>query len=127
MQVARIILRVLMGLLFILAGAIAFFIAPPQQPGLAGALSDALYRSHWSLFVGVVQIVLGVLFVANRYVPLAIVCLFAFLYNSFAFHFGTSPAFLPLPIVIGALAVFVGWPYREVFAPLFRSRLADHS
>ena len=78
-------------------------------------MSDALYRSHWSLFIGFAQIVIGALLVSNRYVPLALVMLFAFLYNSFAYHFGTSPMFIVLPLVVGALAVFIGWPYRAAF------------
>ena len=122
MQLTRTIVRILIGLLFLFAGVVTFLIAPPPQPGLAGALSEALYRSHWSLFVAFAQIVVGGLFVANRYVPLALVILLAFLYNSFAFHLGTSPLFLWLPVIIAALAVFVGWPYRAAFAPLFRAR-----
>lgn len=122
MQLARTIVRILIGLLFLFVGVLTFFIAPPPQPGLAGAVSEALYRSHWSLFVAFAQLVIGGLFVANRYVPLALVMLFAFLYNSFAFHLGTSPVFLPLPVIVSLLAVFVGWPYRAAFAPLFRAR-----
>ena len=122
MQVVRTIVRILIGLLFILAGATAFAFAPPPQPGLAGTVNDALYRSHWSLFVAFAQIVIGVLLVANRYVPLALVMLFAFLYNSFAYHFGTSPALLPIPLIVVALALFIGWPYRTTFAPLFRAK-----
>lgn len=122
MQLARTIVRILIGLLFLFAGVMTFFIAPPHQPGLAGTVSEALYRSHWSLFVALAQIVVGGLLLTNRYVPLAIVILFAFLYNSIAFHFGTSPVVLPLPVIIAALAVFIGWPYRTAFAPLFRAR-----
>ncbi|HZZ64188.1 MAG TPA: DoxX family membrane protein [Candidatus Baltobacteraceae bacterium] len=121
MQVLRTIVRVLIGLLFILAGVMTFFIAPPPQPGLAGAVSEALYHSHWSYFVAAAQLVLGVLLVTNRYVPLALTLLFAFLYNSFAYHLGTSAFLLPIPIVIAALAVFIGWPYRAAFAALFQA------
>ena len=122
MQLARTIVRILIGLLFFFAGVMTFFIAPPPQPGLAGTVSEALYRSHWSLFVAFAQIVVGGLLLTNRYVPLALVILFAFLYNSFAFHFGTSPVVLPLPIIIAVLVVFIGWPYRAAFAQLFHAR-----
>ncbi len=122
MQVARTVVRILIGLLFVFAGVMTFVIAPPPQPGLAGTVSEALYRSHWSFFVAFAQIALGALFLWNRYMPIALVILFAFLYNSLAFHLGTSPAFAPVPIVIAALAVFVAWPYRAAFAPLFRAK-----
>jgi hypothetical protein len=122
MNITRTIVRVLIGLLFIFAGVLTFLIAPPPQPGLAGAVNDALYRSHWSLFVAFAQIVLGVLLVTNRYIPFALVILFAFLYNSFAYHLGTSPIVLAIPIVVAALAVFIGWPYRAAFSALFTAK-----
>lgn len=124
MLIARAIVRVVIGLLFVLAGVMTFLMAPPPEPGLAGTVSDALYRSHWSFFVAFAQIVLGVLLVINRYVPLALIVLFAFLYNSFAYHLGTSPAVLPIPVVIAALAVFIGWPYRSAFSALVRAKRA---
>lgn len=132
MQTLRTIARVLVGALFVFAGVMTFLIAPPPQPGLAGIVSDALYRSHWSFFVAFAQIVLGVLLVTNRFVPLALTMLAAFLYNSFAYHLGTSPAVLPVPIIILALAVFIGWPYRAAFSGLLRAKretepIAHHS
>lgn len=122
MQLARTIARVLVGLLFVLAGVVPFLMAPPPQPGLAGVVNDALYRSHWSQFVGFAQIVIGALLLANRYVPLALMMLFAFLYNSFAYHIGTSPIALPLPILVTGLAIFIGWPYRRAFSAFFRAK-----
>ena len=122
MNILRTIVRVAIGLLFIFAGVLTFLIAPPPQPGLAGTVNEALYHSHWSLFVAVAQIVLGVLLVTNRYIPLALAMLFAFLYNSFAYHLGTSPVVLPVPIIIAALAVFIGWPYRAAFSELLRAK-----
>ena len=122
MQILRTIVRTLIGLLFIFAGVMTFLIAPPPQPGLAGSVNNALYHSHWSLFVAFAQIVLGVLLVTNRYVPLALVILFAFLYNSFAYHLGTSPYVLAAPIIIAALAVFIGWPYRAAFSAALHAK-----
>lgn len=122
MQILRTIVRTLIGLLFIFAGVMTFLIAPPPQPGLAGSVSVALYHSHWSFFVAFAQLVLGVLLVTNRFVPLAVIILFAFLYNSFAFHLGTSLYVLPIPIIIAALAVFIAWPYRATFAPLLQPK-----
>lgn len=122
MQIVRAIVRILIGLLFLFAGVMTFLVPPPPQPGLLGSVSEGLYLSHWSLFVAFAQIVVGVLFLANRYMPLALVILFAFFYNSFAFHLGTSPMFAPLPIIGIALAVFIGWPYRRIFAILLQAK-----
>ena len=120
MIIATTIARILLGLAFVLAGLVPFvFPSPPPQPGLAGSVNHALFASHWMLFVGFAQVLIGVSFLSNRFVPVALIMLAAFLYNSFAFHLGTSPALLPLPLVATALGVLVALPYRTLFAPIF--------
>lgn len=111
--------RILLGLLFVLAGAAAFFIrnAPPQ-PGPAGAFNTIFIHSHWSLFVGAVQLAIGMLFLANRFVVVALIMLAAFLYNSFAFHITMAPSGLPAPILVLALGVAVSLQHRPAFAAL---------
>ncbi|MGZ3505447.1 MAG: DoxX family membrane protein [Vulcanimicrobiaceae bacterium] len=120
MNIATTIARILLGLIFTAAGASAFFMStPPPQPGLAGAFSDIFFRSHWVLFVGAAQLMLGVLLLINRFVPIALIVLAAFLYNSFAFHITMAQSALPAPIVVTALWLLVALKYRALFAPLF--------
>jgi putative oxidoreductase len=120
MNVITAIARVLLGVVFVLAGVSAFvFTTPPHLPGLAGAFNDAFVRSHWSMFVGAAQIALGALLVANRYVTVALVMLAAFLYNSLAFHITMMPSGLPMAIAIAILWLLVSWSHRESFKTLF--------
>ncbi len=42
MELVRVVVRILIGLLFVLAGVVTFLVAPPPQPGLAGAVNEAL-------------------------------------------------------------------------------------
>lgn len=120
MTIASTIARVLLGLLFVLAGVVPFvFPAPPPPPGLPGTVSHALFASHWMQFVGFVQFLIGISFLSNRFVPVALIMLAAFLYNSFAFHLGTSPALLWLPLLVTVLWLLVALPYRALFAPIF--------
>lgn len=121
MHIVRIVVRVLIGALFVLGGVASFF-APPPEPGLAGAFADLFYRSHWGQIVGLAQIALGILLISNRYVPVALIILAAFLYNSVAYHLTTSPMVLPVPLAIAALGVWLAWPYRGAFAALFSAR-----
>lgn len=112
--------RIILGILFIAAGASAFFISsPPPLPGLAGAFNDVFFRSHLVLFVGAAQLALGVLLVINRFVPVALIMLAAFLYNSFAFHITMAPTSLFAPVIVLALWYLVARRYRALFAPLF--------
>ncbi len=116
------IARILLGLLFTFMGASAFFISsPPPLTGMAGTFNDVFIHSHWSLFVGATQLVLGVLFLINRFVPIALIMLAAFLYNSFAFHITMFPSALPAPLLVLVLWLSVALKYRPVFAPLLEA------
>jgi putative oxidoreductase len=121
MTIAATIARILLGLLFTFAGAAAFFVTnPPPMPGVAGEFVAASYHSHYVLFVGFAQLVFGVLLLANRFVPLALIMLAAFIYNSFAFHVTMAQSGIFAPVTVTALWVLVALPYRAVFSPIFR-------
>jgi putative oxidoreductase len=121
--IASTIARILLGLAFVLAGLVPFvFPSPPPQPGMAGIVNHALFASHWMLFVGFAQLLIGISFLSNRFVPVALIMMAAFLYNSFAFHLGTSPALLPLPILATGLWLLVALQYRALFAPIFAAK-----
>lgn len=119
MNILRMIVRIIVGLAFVAFGLMGLLIPPQPMPGLGGVLATALHDSHWTMFVSAAQIVAGLTFIAGRFVPLGVTILFAFLYNSIAFHTGTSPMLLPMPIVVGLLLIFIAWPYRQLFAQLF--------
>lgn len=121
MNIAATIARIALGLLFTFAGVMAFVItSPPPEPGLAGAFNTLFVHSHWALFVGAAQAVIGVLLLANRYVPIALIMLAAFLYNSFAFHITMAPGALFAPVIVLVLCVPIALKYRSAFAQLVR-------
>ncbi|MDQ2872674.1 MAG: DoxX family membrane protein [Candidatus Eremiobacteraeota bacterium] len=123
MNIVRIVARIFLGIVFLVAGGFSFFISnPPPQPGMAGAFNTIFVHSHWSLFVGAAQVVIGVLLLINRYVPLALTLLFGFVYNSFAFHITMAPIALPAPVLVTILGLTVAWPYRALFAHLFAAQ-----
>ena len=120
MQIAATVARLVLGIVFVVAGASDFFISsPPPLPGLAGAFNDVFFKSHWVLFVGAAQLTLGVLMLINRFVPVALIMLAAFLYNSFAFHITMLQSALLAPVVVFVLWLLVALRYRQLFAPVF--------
>ena len=124
MSIASTIARILLGLVFGLVGiAEVVFSSPPPQPGLVGVVNNALYSSHWMWFIAFVQVLIALSFLTNRFVPVALIMLAAFLYNSFAFHLLTSPIFLPIWFVATVLWFIIAVRYRAVFAPIFRARV----
>jgi putative oxidoreductase len=124
-SIAATVARVLLGLLFLVAGLSGFVFfhnPPPAPPGLAGAFQDVFFRSGWVLFVDGMEVIAGALLLTNRFVPLALVILAGLLYNIYAFHITMAPAGLPAPIIATALWLLVAWPLRSYFAPLFAAR-----
>jgi len=119
MNTVTTIARILLGLLFTFAGVLPFIMTgPPPQPGLAGTFNAVFFQSHWVLFVGAAQVVIGVLLLVNHFVPIALIMLAAFLYNSFAFHATMAPSALPAPFIVLVLWLIVAAQYRSRLAAL---------
>lgn len=109
--------RLLLGIgLAFAGGGMYVFGNPPPQPGLAGQFDAVFFASHYALFVGAVQLAIGVLLLLNRLVPVALIMLAAFVYNSFAFHATMAPGSLWAPFVLIALALPTALHYRAAFA-----------
>jgi putative oxidoreductase len=120
MRTMSVIARILLGLIFTVAGLAPVFVgSPPPMPGLAGVLNTALYQSHWMYAISLAQLIAGVLLLLNRYVPVGLLILAAFLYNSLAFHALLMPATLPVPMLVAVLWLIACLPYRKQFGALF--------
>jgi hypothetical protein len=116
--------RIVLGLLFILAGASGFALInnPPPMPGLAGAFQDVFFKSHWVLFVDAVQVVAGVLLLANRFVPVGLMMLAAVIFNILVFHITMMPSGIVPGLIALLLWFVVARQYRSLFAPLFAAQ-----
>jgi len=114
--------RIVLGLIFFASGLSGFVLIahpPAAPPGLAGQFQDVFFRSYWVLFVDGVELLAGLLLLANRYVPLALAVLAAVIANIIVFHVTMAPLGLPIAAVVAALWATVATRYRSSFAPLF--------
>jgi len=121
MKVTSTISRILLGLVFLAAGASGFFLMvnpPPMPPGLAGEFQSVFFRSGWVLFVDSVELIAGALLLANRYVPLALTLLGAVIANILVFHMTMMPAALPVALFVTLLWTIVALRFRSSFASL---------
>ena len=117
MKIVTTATRLLLGAgLAFAGGSMYFFGNPPPEPGLAGQFDAVFFASHYALFVGAAQLTIGVLLLLNRFVPVALIMLAAFAYNSFAFHATMAPSSLWAPFVLMALALPTALRYRAAFA-----------
>ena len=125
MKIVSTICRYLLGVLFLvfgLNGFLHFIPQPPPPPGLALDYFMVLLKSHYLVLPFVLQIVGGVLLLADRYVPLALVLLGPVIVNILMFHALMAPAGLPPGVVAAVLWLVVFMRHRAAFAGVFAAR-----
>jgi putative oxidoreductase len=125
MATARTILRILLGLIFLVFGLNLFlhFMPNPPEPPAAADFLGALFKSGYLFpLLGATQVVAGVLLLIGMMVPFALLLLAPVIVHILMFHLFLAPAGLPVALVVVVLEVILAWMYRDAFAPLFSAR-----
>src|SRR6202048_5551143 len=124
MKIASVIARVLLGLIFLVFGLNGFlhFIPMPPPTGIAGQFFASIFASHYWVVIFGVQILGGLLLLANRFVPLALVLLGPVIVNIFFFHALMAPAGLPMAIVVVLLWALLAVRNTQHLAGIFVQR-----
>ena len=124
MKTASIIIRVVLGLIFVTFGLnmfLNFIHMPPPPEGPAREFMTALFMSHYVYVVGALQVVGGLILLSGRWIPLGLTLLGPVIVNILCFHLLMAPAGLPMAIVVSLLALFLLWRYREHFAGVVKN------
>ena len=126
MKIAVIIVRTLIGLLFLFASATFFLnIAPPPE-GLTGNTKiffDGLAASGYILPVSkVFELLCALAFLSGRFVALAVVLIFPIVLNILFINAIHLPSGLPIAIPIFLGVLFLAYSEREKYAPLFEAK-----
>src|ERR1700687_6454901 len=105
MKIVSLIARILLARIFLVFGVTGFlhFIPMPPPTGVAGQFFGAIFASRYWVVVFGVQTFGGLLLLANRFLPFALVLLGPVIVNIFFFHALMAPAGLPLAIVVVVL------------------------
>jgi putative oxidoreductase len=122
MKIAMIIVRTLLGLLFLFASVTYFFnlITPPPLEGPIKAFNEGLAASgYFFTLLKVTELVCAVLLLTGRFVPLALVILAPIIVNILMVHLVIERSGLPIAIFAVLAAAFLAYCYREAFKPLF--------
>jgi uncharacterized membrane protein YphA (DoxX/SURF4 family) len=122
MSIAKLILRSLLGLTFLVFGLNKFlhFIPNPPEPAAAMDFFGALFKTGYFLpLLATTEVFSGILLLTGLMVPLALVLLAPVIVNVFMFHLFLAPDGLPIAVVIVALEAVLAWMHRDAFAPLF--------
>lgn len=125
MRIAVIIVRVLVGLLFLFASITYFLnlIPAPEQTGNAKIFNDGLAASGYIMpVVKVFELLCGLAFVTGWFVPLAVVVIFPIVLNILLVHTYLIPEGLPVAVVLFAAILFLAYAHREKYEPLFEAK-----
>ena len=124
MKTASAIARYLSGVIFLVFGLNGFlhFIPLPPPSGVAGQFMGVLFVSHYLTLIFALQVIGGVLLLANRYVPLALAILAPVIVNILSFHALMAPSGLPLALFVTVLWTLVFVHVWTAFAALFQAR-----
>jgi putative oxidoreductase len=122
MKIATIIVRVLLGLAFVVFGSNIFlhFIPAPPMQGPAADFAGTMMNTGYMYVVGALQVAGGLLLLLGRFVPLGLTLLGPVIVNILCFHLFIDRSGLPVAAVVSALALFLLWHYRANFAGLVK-------
>jgi putative oxidoreductase len=126
MKIVTLIARILLGLVsvvFGLNGFLNFLNMGPMPTGLAGQFMIALFLSHYYWVVAALQIAGGLLLLANRFVPLALVLLGPVIVNILCYHVFLNHAGAPPAIVVTVLWFIIFYANRQHFSGIFVQRV----
>jgi len=124
MKTAMIIVRTLMGLLFLFASITYLFnlITPPEPTGAMKTFSSGLEASRYLMpTVKVIELICGLAFVSGRFVHLAAVLIAPIIVNILLVHAFLAPEGLPIAVFLVLANLFVAYHHRESYKPLLKA------
>lgn len=126
MKIAVIIVRLLVGLMFLFA-SITFFLGvgqtPPDFTGSTKTFFDGIAASGYILpVVKVFELLCGLAFVAGRFVALAVVLIFPISLNILFINAIHMPAGLTIAIPLFLGILFLAYADREKYSGLLEAR-----
>jgi len=120
-----IIVRTLMGLLFLFASIAFLFklITPPPMEGVTKTFNEGLNSvGYFFPVLKVTELLCGLAFVTGFYVPLATVVIAPIIVNIFLFHAFIDQTGLPVAIFLVLANSFVAYYYRQSYAGLLTAK-----
>ena len=126
MKYVIVIVRILLGLTFVVFGSNAFFNfmgEPPKMPDQAAAFIGAMMSTGYMHVVALLQVLGGLcLLLGARFVPLGLTLLGPVIVNIVLFHvfLAPDPQGIGIAVVTAALSLFLLWIYRFKFPAIFQ-------
>lgn len=121
MKIAVIILRTLMGLLFLFASITYLFdlITPPEPTGTQKIFTDGLEASVYILpTVKIIELICGIAFVSGRFVPLASILIAPIIVNIVLINIFIDSQAWPMAVLLVVANSLTAFTHRDRYKPL---------
>ncbi len=127
MKIAIIVVRSLLGLLFVFSAIVVLFKVPMDAPVPTGNaltfMTGLMATGYFMTLLKVVELICGILLIANLWAPLATVALFPISINILFFHaFLDDPKNLPSAVFVILANLFLAYAYRKNYAGLLATK-----
>ncbi|MEH6537735.1 MAG: DoxX protein [Psychroserpens sp.] len=125
MKTTQNILRFFFGIFLLTFGLNGFlhFMPIPEMTPEGGEFIGALIKAGYIMpIVAILQIVIGLLLIVNKYVPLALVVIFPILLNAFLLHLVLDIGGISGALIAITLNVFLCISYKENYMTLLKSK-----
>jgi uncharacterized membrane protein YphA (DoxX/SURF4 family) len=124
-RIAPAIVRVLLGLMFLLFGLDGFlnFIPKPKEmPAEIATVTSGLIKGGYMTVVAWTEVIVAVLLLTNCFVPLALALLAPVVVGILTFHIAVAPQTIGPGIVILLMELYLAWAYRGAFKPMLHAK-----
>ncbi|UKT62185.1 DoxX family membrane protein [Pedobacter mucosus] len=122
MKIATIIIRILLGAMYLFASISFFLKYMPEQPQMTAAQSTFMAGVTASIYlmplIKLTELCCGVLLLFGRTAPLAALIIFPVTLNIFLYHLYLGPKELPLVAVMLIFNLFLFFVYRHKYLPI---------
>lgn len=122
MKIAVIIVRVLMGLLYLFASVVVLFnlMPTPEMQGSIKIFNEGVAASGYLMpLIKVTELICAIALLTGRFVTLAVVVLFPIIVNIVMVHALMAPEGLPVAIFLLLGDLFLAYYYRDNYRTLF--------
>src|SRR5262249_24959974 len=124
-RIVTAIVRILLGLMFLVFGLNGFlnFMPPPKDlPKEIITVMGALMQAGYMTVVSGAEVLIAVLLLTNRFVPLALALLAPIVVGFLTFHIFRAPATIVPGVVVTAMELYLAWAYRGAFRPMLQAK-----
>ena len=125
MKIAVIIVRILLGALYVFSSIVVLFhlMPQPEQTGAPKTFMDGMVATVYLLpLIKVTELLCGLALIIGRFVALATVVIFPISLNILLFHIFVAPEGMAVGVFVILTNLFLAYAYREKYKPMLEAK-----